>query len=180
MDKLSAAIVLLSQGVPFLELGQDFLRSKPIVLKDNESFGDKDDVFNGNSYNAPDETNSIKWNQKQENHDVFKYYKALIKIRKKYPQLRLSKREDVEAQMKFFDTGDSNIIGYSLEDKKSKDKSTLVIIVNPYTESRTVKLPEGEYTVMLNPDGKDESKTEKSISDNIQVEAISAVVLLKK
>lgn len=180
MDKLSAAITILAQGVPFIELGQDFLRSKPKVLNGNESFGDKDDIFNGNSYNAPDETNSIKWNQKKENLSVFRYYKSLIKIRKKYPQLRLSKREDVEAQMRFFDTGDHNIIGFSLVDTKSDDKSDMIILFNPYTDSRDVNLPKGEYTVILNPDGKDESKADKTISDNIQIDAISAVVLMKK
>lgn len=176
MDKLAAAIIILSQGVPFLELGQDFLRSKPTVLNEHETLGNKYIPYSGNSYNSPDETNSIKWDKKAENIKVFNYYKALISLRKKYPQLRLSKREDVEAQMRFFDTGDSNIIGYTLSD--TEHNSVLAIVINPYTETRFAKLPEGEYSVILTPDDiKSSEKT--SLSNNIQIDALSAVVLLK-
>lgn len=179
MDKLSAAIILLSQGVPFLELGQDFLRSKPKIPNGRETLENKYAPFNGNSYNAPDETNSIKWNQKAENISVFKYYKALIALRKKYPQLRLSKREQVESQMRFFETGDNNIIGCTLK-SNSKNKSVITVLLNPYTNVRTAALPEGEYAVILNSDGEDELKLNKSISGQVEIDAISALVLLKK
>ena len=178
MDKLSAAIVLLAQGVPFLELGQDFLRSKPKIPNDRETH--KNIPFNGNSYNAPDETNSIKWNQKAENISVFRYYKALIALRKKYPQLRLRKRECVESQMRFFNTGDSSIIGYTLENNDPKSNSVIAILLNPYTNDRIADLPEGEYTIILNSDGEDESKSGRTISGQVQLDAISALVLLKK
>ena len=178
MDKLAAAIVILSQGVPFLELGQDFLRSKPTVLNENETLGSKYVPYSGNSYNAPDETNSIKWNQKCENISVFEYYKELIAIRKRYPQLRLTKREDVEAHMRFFDTGDGNIIGFSLTSPEAENKSVIAILLNPYTDTRSAKLPDGKFNVILDSNGKIE--TENSISGEIELEAISAVILLKK
>ena len=178
MDKLAAAIVILSQGVPFLELGQDFLRSKPTVLNESETLGSKYVPYSGNSYNAPDDTNSIKWNQKHENISVFEYYKELIAIRKKYPQLRLTKREDVEAYMRFFDTGDGNIIGFSLTSPEAENKSVITILLNPYTDTRSAKLPDGKFNVILDSNGKTE--TETSISGEIEIEAISAVILLKK
>ena len=178
MDKLAAAIVILSQGVPFLELGQDFLRSKPTVLNENETLGSKYVSYSGNSYNAPDETNSIKWDQKHENIIVFEYYKELIAIRKKYPQLRFTKREDVEAHMRFFDTGDDNIIGFSLTSPESDNRSVIAILLNPYTDTRSAKLPDGKFNVILDSNGKTE--TENSISGEIEIEAISAVILLKK
>ncbi len=180
MDKLSAAIIILSQGVPFLELGQDFLRSKPNASNERETLENKYIPFNGNSYNAPDETNSIKWNQKSENINVFKYYKDLIAIRKKYPQLRLSKREDVEKNMRFFDTGDSSIIGFTLTNDQLENKSVIAILLNPYTNVRTANLPEGEYAVISNSDGEDESKSNKKVSGQVQLDAISALILLKK
>ncbi len=180
MDKLCAAIVILAQGIPFLELGQDFLRSKPMSASGKETLESKYNPFNGNSYNAPDETNSIKWNQKSENIGIFKYYKALIALRKKYPQFRLSKRDDVESQMRFFDTGDNNIIGYSLTDAKSVNSSVIVVLLNPYTDSRVVNIPEGEYTVLLNSEGTDGSKLKKIICNKVEIDSISALVLLKK
>lgn len=179
MDKLSASIILLSQGVPFLELGQDFLRSKPKASYNKEAHDNKSIPFSGNSYNAPDETNAIKWNQKGENIDVFEYYKSLISLRKKYPQLRLNKREDVEAQMKFFDTGDNNIIGYTLTNPEEEIKSVMAVLFNPYKDSRTANLPDGEYTVILS-NNKNETESVIKVSGHVELEGISALVLLKK
>ena len=56
MDKLAACIVFLSQGVPLIHAGQEFLRSKPL--------NDTGLHFSHNSYNLPDSVNSIKWNNK--------------------------------------------------------------------------------------------------------------------
>ncbi len=47
---LASAMVILSQGIPFLHAGQEFYRTK----KGNE-----------NSYNANDEINQLDWDQKR-------------------------------------------------------------------------------------------------------------------
>lgn len=177
MDKLAGAIVILSQGVPFIQLGQDFLRSKPKILKAGETFPNKDLIYDSNSYNSPDETNSIKWNKKAENYGVFKYYKALIAVRKEYSELRMSNNEDVNQYLSFFDTGDSNIIGFTVEGKKT----TLAIIFNPYTETKTVKLPAGnEYAIRLDPNGKNTSRNGFSFMGSLNIEATSCYVLIQK
>ena len=82
--------------------------------------------------------------------------------------------------MRFFDTGDFNIIGYSVIDTKSENKSTIVVLLNPYNEIKASKLPEGEYKVILSSDGKQSLKSSKTSSGSIEIDAISAVVLLKK
>ncbi|MCB0638395.1 MAG: type I pullulanase, partial [Lewinella sp.] len=63
MDKLAAAIVLTSQGVPFLHLGADFLRTKQGVE---------------NSYESPDSINQIDWSRKAAYLEVFNYYQDLV------------------------------------------------------------------------------------------------------
>lgn len=171
MDKLAAAILMLSQGVPFIQLGQDFLRSKPRLLKDGEKPNDIN-IFSHDSYNAPDYTNAVKWNEKAENIDVFEYYKALIRIRKNNPLLRLSKKEDVERCLKFIDTGDENLIAYTLTD----ENNCLFIAFNPYDDSRNIHLPEGRFYIRLNEKGK---MNKFPISGNYILPPISAVVLKK-
>src|SRR5262249_57214686 len=59
MDKLAAAIIFTSQGIPFIQCGQEFLRTKG---------GDH------NSYDKPDAENMIRWREKAEQHDVVEYY----------------------------------------------------------------------------------------------------------
>ena len=171
MDKLAAAILMLSQGVPFIQLGQDFLRSKPRILKDGET-PDDINIFSHDSYNAPDYTNSVKWNEKAENADVFEYYKALIRLRKSNPLLRLSKKEDVERCLKFHDTGDENLIVYTLTD----EAGSMLIAFNPYKEHRTICLPHGCYYVRLSEDGR---MKRSATSGSCVIPPISAVVLKK-
>ena len=61
MDKLANAIVLTSQGVPFLHAGSELLRTK---------HGEH------NSYNLPDSINQIDWSWRQKNKAVFSYIKV--------------------------------------------------------------------------------------------------------
>ncbi len=65
-DKLAAALVFLAQGTPFINGGQEFLRSKQ---------------GNHNSYSAPDFINQIDLSFAQKYSDVYNTYKALIAFR---------------------------------------------------------------------------------------------------
>lgn len=168
MDKLAAALIILSQGMPFIQLGQDFLRSKPRILKDGEEENEVN-IVDSNSYNAPDFTNGIRWNEKKENIDVFNYYKMLIRLRKNNPLFRLKTKEEVDRCLQFMDTGDNNFIVYKLED----EENCLIVAINPYTETRNVNLPEGRFYTRLNEQGK---MNKFPIRGNINVPPISAMV----
>lgn len=67
--RLATALVLVSQGIPFLHSGQEFFRTK---------HGD------GNSYKSPDSINQLDWNRKQTYSDNVKYIKGLIEVRKNF------------------------------------------------------------------------------------------------
>ena len=62
-------MILISSGIALLHAGQEFMRTK-----------------NGaeNSYNLPDEINSIKWDLLSENNELSAYYRGLIAFRKRY------------------------------------------------------------------------------------------------
>ena len=149
MDKLAAALFLLAQGMPFLQLGQDFLRSKPRLPKENEEINEVTRVCH-DSYNAPDSTNSIKWNEKYDNIEVFDYYRALIRLRKNNKLCRLRTREEVESKLRFLDTGDDCFIVISLEDQDDR----IICMFNPYNENRHFRLPDSRFFVRLNEQGK--------------------------
>ena len=95
-DKLGAAVVLLSQGIPFMQAGQEFLRSKPAP----------NGGFVHDSYNSPDSVNSLKWELATPHRDVVDYYRGLIAIRRKFPQFRLSTSEEIRQTMHFDDRDD--------------------------------------------------------------------------
>lgn len=168
MDRLAAAIVLLSQGMPFIQLGQDFLRSKPRILAEGEEPNDIN-IYCHDSYNAPDFTNSIKWHRKKEYKEVFEHYKALIRLRKSSRLFRLSTKEEVAAHLQFMDSGDWNFIVYKLED----DKECYVVALNPFTECRWFNLPWGKFYRRLDENGR---INEDICEGSVCCEPISAVV----
>lgn len=70
-DKLAAAYVLLAQGTPFINGGQEFLRTKK---------GDE------NSYQSADSINATDLSFKEKYSDVYNMYKGLIALRKANPE----------------------------------------------------------------------------------------------
>lgn len=154
MDKMAAAIVILSQGVPFIHCGQDFLRTKPRILKEGEEPNDWN-IYDENSYNAPDYTNAIKWERKAQYKEVFDYYKKLISLRKSSPLFRLSNKQEVESYHRFYGQTDGNLLMYSL----TKDDECFLIALNPYHTERTFVVPEhlwncGRFFVRLDGEGR--------------------------
>lgn len=70
MNRIGAAILMLSQGTPFMQAGEEMLRTKN---------GDE------NSYKSSDEINNINWEALTPDSDAYKmmnYYKGLIELRK--------------------------------------------------------------------------------------------------
>lgn len=169
MDKLSAAITLLSQGVPFIQLGQDFLRTKPRFFKNGEAPANLSEAFEWDSYNKPDFTNSIKWNRKSEYRQVFRYYQALIKLRREHSLFRLSTKSEIAGKITFPDSGDLNIIIERLSDATE----TLFLVINPYAEERTVHIG-GRLCVLFNKNGKPQSD---ELVDAVPIPPICAMVL---
>ena len=82
-DKLAAAFVLLSQGTPFMNGGQDFLRTKK-GNPDSYSADTKGGIKWTNEageYNI-DDVNTVDLSMKTDNADVYNVYKGLIALRK--------------------------------------------------------------------------------------------------
>ena len=94
-DKLAAALVFLSQGIPFMQAGQELLRSKPAP----------GGGFVHDSYNSPDSVNGIKWNDVTIRRGVMEYYRGLIAIRKRFPEFRLRTSEEIRTLVKYEDIG---------------------------------------------------------------------------
>ena len=126
MDEMSAAIVYLSQGVPFIQAGQEFLRSKG---------------GNGNSYNSSDAVNSLKWSTLPTNIAVNNYYKGLIALRTSHPAFRLTTAAAIKSNLTFLPTLDG-VVAYSLDGAKSKDSwKKIVVAFNATTTTQSVLLP---------------------------------------
>ena len=137
MDKLAAAMVFLSQGIPFIQAGQEFLRSKPFP-------GGM--VFDHNSYKSPDAINSLKWNRKTEFRNVFEYYQGLIAFRKAHSALRMYDNSQVAENLWYLDNLPQHVVGFILKNDNLFEE--MVVFINPNDYS--VKLHAfGEYGVYI-------------------------------
>ena len=135
MNKLSAGIIMMSQGTPLFLSGEEFLRTKG---------GDE------NSYKSPDSVNLMDWSLVDDNADVVDYYRGLISFRKAHKALRLSSSEEVSAAFKY-ETAPDKVIAYSLDGTKASDISDKIyVVINPYSVSKSVTLPAGDWKVCIN------------------------------
>ena len=162
---LANSLVMFAHGMPFFELGQEFLRSKN---------------GNKNSYNAGDCDNSVNWDLVNKNSDAVEYFKALIKLRNEIPALRDSTYSDVNKNMHWIKSSDG-INAFSVD---AKDK-TYVFIFNANDNVTDVNIGKEKYRVRIadgKSNGDDASKfPEASVDDsgNYKVAALSTAVLVK-
>ena len=82
-NKLAAAYIFLSQGTPFINGGQEFMRTKK---GDPDSYAA--DIKGGVFWEKIDEVNAIDLSFKEKYADVFATYKGLIALRKDYSAFR--------------------------------------------------------------------------------------------
>lgn len=169
MDKLAAVLVLTSQGVPFLHGGQEILRTK---------FGSH------NSYNLPDKINKIRWSFKEENFEIFKYYKGLIELRKEHPMFRLTSAEAVRKNISFLDDMGydlpQNCIGYLIKRGDSGDKwAEALVLFNPNHNNVKIPIPKKRWTVVVNEDEVNTELIEPVSGAEVEMQPISAKIMFR-
>jgi len=163
LARFASSIALLAQGLPFIQAGQEFLRSKN---------GDE------NSYKSSDAINSIKWNTKAENITTYKYFKGLIALRNTHPAFRMRTEAQVIKNLKFY-TVPSSVVMYSINGKAVGDKvATFVVIHNPNTTTQIVKLPKaGKWSIVVSGDKAGTGVISAGMMSEVSVTAQSTVVL---
>lgn len=161
-NRLAAAIYMLSQGVPFLQAGEEILRTKV----------DEKGNFVENSYASSDLVNSIKWKTLDEKmyQETLAYYKGLIRFRKAHEELRYATAEEVDSNAKFLETPVAYVIALQV-------KNTLMVF-NPSMEAVEIELPEGTWDVYVNAKNAGTECIETIETGRVSVDAISAMVLV--
>jgi pullulanase len=172
MNNLAASIYMLSQGVPFMQAGEEMLRSKPLP----------NGGFDHNSYKSPDSINSIKWNDLNDATymDVYNYYKGLIAFRKAHPALRMTTADAVAANVTAIGGLTGKTTAFQIAAGANGDAAEgIFVIFNPAKEAVEVALPAGNWNVYI--DDQDAGTTAlRSVEGNVSVAPISAMVLIRE
>ncbi|MGM0445384.1 MAG: type I pullulanase [Bacillota bacterium] len=163
MDHLAQAIIFTSQGIPFIQGGEEFLRTK---------YG------NHNSYNAGDHINQIKWERKTKYYDTFLYYKGLIELRKKHPAFRMRDPEMIKKHLDFIKSEDA-AIGFVLKDHANDDNwKNIFVFYNPQHHwSRFWLNKKHKFNIVVNGLKAGTNILHTFKADNVKVPPLSAMVL---
>ena len=125
MNKMAAAITLCSQGISFMQAGEDFARTK---------YGDE------NSFVSPDSINQLDWDCLIRYADLNSYYQGLIEIRKNYKPLR--EPTMASAEKIAFSDAPHGVIAFTLSNSITLDHEWgyLAAAFNASDEDATVTL----------------------------------------
>lgn len=170
MNNLAAAIYMTSQGVPFLQAGEEMLRTKL----------NEDGSFNNNSYNSGDGVNSLKWSdlEQEEYRQVLDYYKGLIAFRKEHSVLRLDDAQAVQDHVTRVEDVPQNVLAFDLTGGvEGETAEEMFVIFNANPEAMEVKLPAGGWSVYVNGE-KAGTQALEGVSGKVSVAPISAMVLI--
>jgi pullulanase len=149
MQRQANAIILTSQGIPFLHGGVEILRTKPCVPGGDTC--DSGGRFDHNSYKSPDETNQIDWNLKVDNIETFNYYKSLIALRKMKEVFRQPTQQLVAEHLLIIPDTISGFVSYLLYDETDNYK-TIYVLHNNGSATRDIKLHKGNWNVIATTD----------------------------
>ena len=157
MNKLGAGIVMISQGTPFMQAGEEMLRTKN---------GDE------NSYKSSDEINNIKWDlltTDSKEYATMQYYKGLMAMRKAYPILG----RDGSVTITFDSFGsDGMVVKY-----KATDGSEALVLINPTPQTFPYTL-DGQWKLIADGERAGASVLAED-SGNIQVAGRTLRVYIK-
>lgn len=135
MDALCNTIVFTSQGIPFLPIGDEFLRTKKGA---------------SNSYNLPDNINQLDWSRKAQYPAVFAFYCQLLALRKAHPAFRLPTQELIAEHLRFLPGLPEGTIGYQLVDHAGGDGwQTITVLFNGCGQAMSLPVPAGRYSAVL-------------------------------
>lgn len=163
MHKLASSIILTSQGIPFLQAGQEFMRTK---------YGDE------NSYSSPDSINQLDWVRRAAFDKEVNYMKGLIELRNSHPAFRMTTAEQIRKNLTFINAS-KNVVAFTLDGRATGDKAKqLVVAHNANRESVEIILPSnGPWKVLVDGERAGD-KVLYVVKDNkITVPALSSFVL---
>ena len=132
-NRLAAGIYLTSFGLPFMQAGEEFARTKKGV---------------SNSYRSSPALNRLDWNRAEQYHALVDYYRGLLALRAAFPRLGSTDRHAPEA-LQFFAL-EQPLVGWMLPAVWGDGAAwnALCVFYNPTDTACTVSLPAGQWKLL--------------------------------
>jgi pullulanase len=158
--RLATAIVILSQGIPFLHSGQEFFRTKQ---------------GEGNSYCSPDDINQLDWDRKSLYKENVNYIKGLIQIRKAFSCFRLRTSSAIRQHIHYLPVV-APLLGYRFQ----MDDYEVILMINSSSKEQIISIPKGEWAVLADHGYAGITSKGDLVVEEVRIEPVSLTILLKK
>ena len=207
IHSLSLAYPLLSQGIPFLHMGAELMRSKSF-LRDSYDYGDwfnfVDFGYQSNNYDVglpPAEKDADNWpviekllKENGNNDDVTPeqikrsalIFADFIKVRTSSKLFRLTTAEQIKQSVSFHNTGKDHIAGLlvmELKDQFNLDKNhdSIVVVFNNNADAKVVQFKAQGYQLHpIQQTGTDSIvKTAKAMDTGFTVPGLTVAIFVK-
>lgn len=135
MHRLASAMILTSQGIPFIHAGQEFMRTKGGVE---------------NSYKSPVEVNGLDWERCAARGEDVAYMKRLIKLRKDHLAFRMRTAYEIRNHL-VFEKAPASAVAYTLRGYAGGDAAQhLYVLYNANPDQTSLILPKlGTWKVIF-------------------------------
>ena len=168
-NRLGAAILFVSKGTPFVQAGEEMLRTKPFYDKEGNLVPGE---YDENSYSSCDETNNIKWNTLSANSEEYKmsqYYAGLVAMRKAYPIF-----SNVDTTIQAESLGSA---GWALFYRSGDQQA--VVLINASSSSVNYSMPSGSWKLVATVDKAGAETIATQGAGNVSVPAGGILVYVK-
>jgi len=181
LNNLAASFYMLSEGIPFIHAGEEFLRTK---LEEGTN-----NIIH-NSYNASDYVNKLRWYNLDGDplyKDTVEYYEGLIEFRKNHEALRLDTKEEVAANVTYSWIA-NDVIMFTIKGKASvpgEASDSIVIIFNASGSDANVNFysggaPQGnDWHVCIDKDNAGTKALKTVTNGQVTVPSKSCMALVK-
>ena len=132
-NRLAAGIYLTCMGMPFLQAGEEFARTKK---------------GQGNTYRSSPSLNRLDWKRAAQFHGLVDYYRGLLGLRAQFPRLSAPDAAS-PAAIKFFSL-EQPLVGWTLPAAPGDGAAwrALCVFYNPTEEEKRVHLPDGQWKLL--------------------------------
>ena len=132
-NRLAAGIYLTCMGMPFMQAGEEFARTKK---------------GQGNSFRSSPSLNRLDWKRAAQFHGLVDYYRGLLGLRAQFPRLSASDAAS-PAAIKFFSL-EQPLVGWTLPAAPGDGAAwrALCVFYNPTEDEKRVRLPDGQWKLL--------------------------------
>ncbi|MGR8931419.1 MAG: family 14 glycosylhydrolase [Gammaproteobacteria bacterium] len=160
IQEFSDGVILTSQGIPFIQAGDEMLRDKQ---------GDH------NSYVSPDHINKIRWHWKKDHIDVFNYFRQAIALRRQHPALRMTTWQKINDNIQT-DQPRYGVVVNRINGQAVGDDWKEVLVIYNSASNYDYSLPAGTWKVAMEKSDP-AAGDEREVSGMVTAEGTAVTVL---